>query len=122
AAGFSTPESAATRPRHSRIGCRRRRGGESEAESCKEGSLLLLLGNERVMKRSRTPVDAKRLASIDAYRGLVMFLMMAEVLRISEVARAFPGNAIWRLLSCNSSHDDWVGCSLHHLIQHSFSF
>jgi predicted acyltransferase len=51
-----------------------------------------------------------------------MFLMMAEVLRVSEVARAFPGNPIWRLLAFNTSHVEWVGCSLHDFIQPSFSF
>ena len=31
-----------------------------------------------------------RITSIDAYRGLVMFLMMAEVLHLDEVARHVP--------------------------------
>jgi len=64
----------------------------------------------------------KRLASIDAYRGSVMFLMMAEVLRLCEVARRVPGNRIWELLCHHQSHVEWVGCSLHDLIQPSFSF
>jgi predicted acyltransferase len=64
----------------------------------------------------------KRLASIDAYRGLVMFLMMAEVLRLCEVARRVPGNRIWEFLCHHQSHVEWVGCSLHDLIQPSFSF
>ena len=34
-----------------------------------------------------------RLTSMDAYRGFVMFLMMAEVLRVSRVARVLPGAA-----------------------------
>jgi heparan-alpha-glucosaminide N-acetyltransferase len=63
-----------------------------------------------------------RLASMDAYRGFVMFLMMAEVLRVSRVARAFPDSTIWQWLSFNTSHVEWVGCSLHDLIQPSFSF
>ena len=63
-----------------------------------------------------------RLASIDAYRGLVMFLMMAEVLRLSRVASKLPGNRIWEFLSYHQSHVEWVGCSLHDLIQPSFSF
>ena len=37
------------------------------------------------------PLPPARLASIDAYRGLVMFLMMAEVLRFCEVAGATAG-------------------------------
>ena len=38
-----------------------------------------------------------RLASIDAYRGLVMFLMMAEVLHLSTVGKA-TGSPFWRFL------------------------
>ena len=41
---------------------------------------------------------APRLASIDAYRGLVMFLMMAEVLQLCRVAGKLPGQRIWELL------------------------
>lgn len=67
-------------------------------------------------------VPAKRLPSIDAYRGFVMFLMMAEVLRLSQVARSFPGNPVWEFLSFNQSHVEWGGCSLHDMIQPSFSF
>lgn len=63
-----------------------------------------------------------RLASIDAYRGLVMFLMMAEVLHLSRVARALPDTAIWGLLALHQTHVEWVGCSLHDLIQPSFTF
>ena len=51
-----------------------------------------------------------------------MFLMMAEVLRSSEVARALPESAIWQLISSAQTHVEWVGCSLHDLIQPSFSF
>jgi heparan-alpha-glucosaminide N-acetyltransferase len=65
---------------------------------------------------------APRLASIDAYRGLVMFLMMAEVLKLCRVAGKLPGERIWELLCHNQSHVEWVGCSLHDLIQPSFSF
>jgi len=63
-----------------------------------------------------------RLSSMDAYRGVVMFLMMAEVLRVSRVARAFPDSMIWRFLSFHTTHVEWVGCSLHDMIQPSFSF
>ncbi|MCE6989412.1 DUF5009 domain-containing protein [Dyadobacter sp. CY323] len=51
-----------------------------------------------------------------------MFLMMAEVLKFSEVAEAFPGSAFWAFLDFQQSHVPWVGCSLHDLIQPSFSF
>jgi heparan-alpha-glucosaminide N-acetyltransferase len=63
-----------------------------------------------------------RLASIDVYRGFVMFLMMAEVLNSAAVARALPDNACWRLIALAQTHVEWVGCSLHDLIQPSFSF
>ncbi|MBI1787081.1 MAG: DUF5009 domain-containing protein [Acidobacteria bacterium] len=59
---------------------------------------------------------------MDAYRGFVMLLMMAEVLRLSRVAQAFPGNWFWGVLAFNQSHVEWAGCSLHDLIQPSFSF
>jgi predicted acyltransferase len=63
-----------------------------------------------------------RLTSVDAYRGLVMFLMMAEILKFTLMATAFPGNSVWALLAHHQSHVAWVGCSLHDLIQPSFSF
>jgi len=68
------------------------------------------------------PSPPERLASIDAYRGLVMFLIMAEVLRLCQVARRLPGYRFWELLCHHQSHVEWVGCSLHDLIQPSFSF
>src|SRR5438874_3191534 len=64
----------------------------------------------------------QRLASIDAYRGLVMFLMMAEVLRLCAVAAKVPGRDLWAFLCHHQSHVEWIGCSLHDLIQPSFSF
>jgi heparan-alpha-glucosaminide N-acetyltransferase len=63
-----------------------------------------------------------RLASLDAYRGFVMFLMMAEVLRLAEVASRVPSSAVWAFLAFHQTHAPWAGCSLHDLIQPSFSF
>jgi heparan-alpha-glucosaminide N-acetyltransferase len=63
-----------------------------------------------------------RLSSLDAYRGFVMFLMMAEVLHLSRVSRAVPDSGFWRFLAWHQSHVEWIGCSLHDLIQPSFSF
>lgn len=68
------------------------------------------------------PPPPARLASIDAYRGFVMLLMMAEVLRLRTVARALPESEFWKFLSFHQSHVEWIGCSLHDLIQPSFSF
>ncbi|MFN0103630.1 MAG: acyltransferase family protein [Bryobacteraceae bacterium] len=60
--------------------------------------------------------------AVDVYRGFVMLLMMAEVLHLSKVAQAFPGNTFWAVLAYHQTHVEWVGCSLHDLIQPSFSF
>ena len=51
-----------------------------------------------------------------------MFLMMAEVARVWELARAFPESTLCAWIRFNTTHTDWVGCSLHDLIQPSFSF
>ncbi len=64
----------------------------------------------------------RRIAAVDAYRGLVMLLMMGEVLQFARVSGANPQSSVWRLLAWQQSHVEWVGCSLHDLIQPSFSF
>jgi heparan-alpha-glucosaminide N-acetyltransferase len=68
------------------------------------------------------PTPPSRLTSLDAYRGLVMLLMMAEVLRLRRIAEALPESGVWKFLAWHQSHVEWVGCSLHDLIQPSFSF
>jgi len=70
----------------------------------------------------RKAETASRLISLDAFRGLVMILMLAEQMRLPEVARAFPHSAVWRLIAFNTEHVEWQGCSLHDLIQPAFSF
>ena len=74
-----------------------------------------------VHEQGTTPAPA-RLTSLDAYRGLVMLLMMAEALSLWRVAQAMPGSAFWKFLAHHQSHAEWIGCSLHDLIQPSFSF
>lgn len=59
---------------------------------------------------------------MDAYRGFVMFLMMAEILHLAKVSAAHPGNKFWEALAWGQTHVEWFGCSLHDLIQPSFSF
>ena len=59
---------------------------------------------------------------MDAYRGFVMLLMMGEVLEFYRVSAVLPGSAFWKFLSYHQSHVEWIGCSLHDLIQPSFSF
>ncbi len=63
-----------------------------------------------------------RLMSIDAYRGFVMLLMVAEALHLGRMARTFPESNFWAFLGSQQSHREWVGCSLHDLIQPSFTF
>ena len=63
-----------------------------------------------------------RNTGVDAYRGFVMLLMMAEVLRLAQVAKAMPGNWFWAFLAAQQTHVDWAGCSLHDTIQPGFSF
>jgi predicted acyltransferase len=60
--------------------------------------------------------------SVDAYRGLVLALMMGEALHFCAVASARPASALWSALCFHQSHVEWVGGSLHDLIQPGFSF
>ena len=69
------------------------------------------------------PIEERpRIASVDAYRGLVMFLMLAEVLHLGKVAESLPDNPFWYWLGRAQEHVEWSGCNLHDLIQPSFSF
>lgn len=47
---------------------------------------------------AETGLQTPRLRSIDAFRGFVMFLMMAEVLRLCAVSKAIPDSGFWKLL------------------------
>jgi predicted acyltransferase len=66
--------------------------------------------------------QVSRLTSVDAYRGFVMLLMMGEVLQFGKVSEALPNSGFWQFLAFHQDHVDWVGCSLHDMIQPSFSF
>jgi heparan-alpha-glucosaminide N-acetyltransferase len=68
------------------------------------------------------PEASARVLSVDAFRGLVMVLMLAEVMRLPEVAQSFPHSLFWRIVAFNTDHVEWQGCSLHDLIQPAFSF
>ncbi|HEX4167463.1 MAG TPA: DUF5009 domain-containing protein [Bryobacteraceae bacterium] len=67
------------------------------------------------------PGTARNVA-VDAYRGFVMVLMMAEVLNLARVSALHPGNWFWQILAFNQTHVQWAGCSLHDTIQPGFSF
>ena len=68
------------------------------------------------------PATTPRLTSIDAFRGFVMFLMLAEAMRLWTLHAAFPDSRFWALVAYNTEHVPWQGCSLHDLIQPAFSF
>jgi len=64
----------------------------------------------------------QRLASLDVYRGIVMFLLGLRLLELDEVALHFPNSSVWQFIGFHSSHVPWVGCSLNDLIHPSFAF
>jgi predicted acyltransferase len=71
---------------------------------------------------NQTGLPAGRLMSMDAYRGFVMTLMAAELLSFHRLHEAFPDSSFWAFLAHHQDHVSWAGCSLHDLIQPSFSF
>jgi heparan-alpha-glucosaminide N-acetyltransferase len=75
-----------------------------------------------VAEATAPPKRLTRIVSLDAFRGLVMVLMLNERTHLREVARSFPHSAIWALIAYNTDHVEWQGCSVHDLIQPAFSF
>src|SRR3989442_11647655 len=111
------------RRRQKAIVCGTARSFTSEGVECFRGfRLQAVLQSQPVLTESRQtpPQAAPRNFAVDTYRGFVMLLMMAEVLQLSRVARAFPGNAFWGFLAYHQTHVDWAGCSLHDTIQPGF--
>jgi predicted acyltransferase len=72
--------------------------------------------------RENTASAPPRNIAVDAYRGLVMLLMMGEVMQFAKVAHAFPDSVFWRILAFNQTHVEWSGMGLHDTIQPGFSF
>ena len=70
----------------------------------------------------RTVSAPPRNIAVDAYRGLVMLLMMGEVMNFAKVAHAFPDSLFWRILAFNQTHVEWAGMGLHDTIQPGFTF
>lgn len=66
--------------------------------------------------------SSPRIVAIDAFRGFVMLLMLAEAMRLWTLEAVFPGSRFWALVAYNTEHVPWQGCSLHDLIQPAFSF
>jgi heparan-alpha-glucosaminide N-acetyltransferase len=80
------------------------------------------VSEEIVTEVQSKPEAITRLLSLDALRGLVMSLMLGEELRLFDVARSFPNSTFWSVIAFNTQHVEWQGCSLHDLIQPTFSF
>lgn len=76
---------------------------------------------ESINDRSK-PESPTRRVSIDVFRGMVMFLMLAAVMRLFTLAEAYPGIRVLEWLRFHTSHVPWEGCSLHDLIQPAFTF
>ena len=106
----------------------------AESEITAEGLLKSLQSQQEASHRvvmAPTAVGASsgltRRASIDVFRGMVMFLMLAEVLHWSSML-AFRekftdvGQQTLEWIHFHTSHVAWVGCSLHDMIQPAFSF
>jgi heparan-alpha-glucosaminide N-acetyltransferase len=70
----------------------------------------------------RPALPTVRNLAVDAYRGLVMLLMMGEVLQFAKVSAYYNHSVFWKILAFNQTHTEWFGCSLHDMIQPSFSF
>src|SRR5450631_3944936 len=108
--------------------CRRpaRDGGAGITDRGADISLARCARNrDGSLHRVHRPVELKmpkRNQAVDVYRGFVMLLMMAEVLQLSRLAHAFPGNWFLNALAWNQTHVEWVGYSLHDTIQPGFSF
>ena len=74
------------------------------------------------LARPAAAATPPRNVAVDAYRGLVMLLMMGEVMSFAKVARAFPNSLFWHILAYNQTHVEWAGMGLHDTIQPGFTF
>jgi len=75
---------------------------------------------EQVTRPATPPADAPatRLVSLDAYRGFIMLMLVAEGFGLS-VLRAHHG---WEWLAQQVDHAPWEGCTFWDLIQPAFTF
>jgi predicted acyltransferase len=71
-------------------------------------------------EQPRSPLA--RLASLDAYRGFIMLVMVSGGFGFAKVAEHFGENWFWRLLGYEFEHVPWTGCAFWDLIQPSFMF
>ncbi len=84
-------------------------------------------GSEERTSVAAESSSPKRRMSIDVLRGMVMFLMLAEVLHWEQLSAASgrfsePVQRVLEWIVYHTSHVQWRGCSLHDMIQPVFSF
>lgn len=68
------------------------------------------------------PPAAARLASLDAFRGAIMLLMVSAGFGLVEIARAHPDNTTLQWLGFHTEHVAWRGAALWDMIQPAFMF
>src|SRR5690349_13652255 len=68
-----------------------------------------------------SPAPTPRLASLDAFRGFIMLLMISGGFGIPEVAQHLPESA-WNKVSPWFEHAAWTGGVLWDMIQPAFMF
>ena len=71
------------------------------------------------------PADLERLTSLDAFRGIVMLLLIPNVyggFGFHEMAHRSPEDPIWAVLASVFTHVSWSGCSIWDLILPAFLF
>jgi predicted acyltransferase len=68
------------------------------------------------------PPAAARLASLDAFRGAIMLLMVSAGFGLVDIARVHPDNALLQRLGFHTEHVAWRGASLWDMIQPAFMF
>jgi heparan-alpha-glucosaminide N-acetyltransferase len=78
-------------------------------------------GRSQMSKPNAVATPPRNIA-VDAYRGLVMLLMMGEILKFWAVSKAYPDSLFWHVLAYNQTHVQWSGMSLHDTIQPGFTF
>src|SRR5262245_21770241 len=101
---------------------RRHPAGEVAAADNNPGNLVSRSPSRSPGQESVRTSGSTRVVSIDVFRGLVMFLMLAEVMQLWSLHNAFPASRFWAIVAYNTTHVPWQGCSLHDLIQPAFSF
>jgi len=81
--------------------------------------------NDSTPDTDKANSHAVRLTSLDAFRGVVMLLLIPDVyggFSFYQMARRFPEDTIWSFLARPFTHVQWTGCSIWDLILPAFLF